>query len=158
MFCVHVVVPMGNFLSHGELASLSPKESQLQQSRATQPILIVKCTLGLFVKKIKTHKRLTCSCFRNPPNSGMDYKDLERAYVIILMRTCTHGERGGGGHTNSEAPHFPLEKTLTHIYCAHDGVRTSALWISNPTPYQLSHSVTPFFNEVRALVVWGVVC
>ena len=53
--------------------------------------------------------------------------------------TCiTHTEVG---HTDNESEHhFWLGKTLTHFYRAPDagGVRTSDLWISNPTLYQLS--------------------
>ena len=30
------------------------------------------------------------SCFRNPPNSDMDYRIVLRAYVIILVRVYTH--------------------------------------------------------------------
>ena len=45
-----------------------PKESQLQQRRATQPQLIIRCMLGLFV------------LYLNPPNSDMDY-------MIFSVRT-----------------------------------------------------------------------
>ena len=54
----------------------------------------------------------------------------------------------GVGQTDSEsAQYFLLGKTLTNLLCVPDagGVQTSDLWISNPTLYQLSHPITPFY-------------
>ena len=51
----------------------------------------------------------------------------------------------GVGHTDSEtAQHFWLRKTFTKFSCAPDAgwVRTSDLWISNPTLYQLIYAIT----------------
>ena len=45
-YCVHFVVPVRLFFSHKNSGPFFLKESQLQQSRATQPKLIIKCMLG----------------------------------------------------------------------------------------------------------------
>ena len=47
LYFVHFAVPMEVF--PWEIWVAFPKESQLQQSRATQPQLSMKCTLGLFM-------------------------------------------------------------------------------------------------------------
>ena len=65
------------------------------------------------------------------------------AYRIFNVRTLSFlcvRLHTGVGHTDSD-----WEKYLTIFYCAPDadGVRTSGLWISSPTLYQLSHPVTP---------------
>ena len=46
-----------------------------------------------------------------------------------------------GTLTASQHNMFDSEK-LTMVSCASDGIRTSVLWISSPTLYQLSHPVT----------------
>ena len=76
------------------------------------------------------------SCFRNPPNSDMDYR-IFTVRTFLCMRTHT-----GVGHTDNEsAQHF---STLTYFSCALDGIRPSRHgihWISRPTLHQLSHHV-----------------
>ena len=92
------------------------------------------------------------SCFRNPPNCDMDCR-------IFSVRTwsflCVHIYTQGVGHTDNESTQqFWLEKTSTIFCCAPEGVRTSGLWISNPTLSQLSHPVTPLVwneNEQRSV-------
>ena len=67
--------------------AFSQGKSQLQQSRATQPKLIIKCMLGLF------------SCFRNPPNSHVDYMVFNvRTWSFLCVRIHM-----GVGHTDSES-------------------------------------------------------
>ena len=74
----------------------------------------------------KVHAGWVCSCFRDPPNSDMDYRIINvRAWSFV----CT---RGLGTPT---AHHFWLGKTSVFLSCAHEagGVQTSGLWISSPT-------------------------
>ena len=57
------------------------------------------------------------------------------------MRAHAHG---GGAHRQRVSTTFWLGKTVTHFYCAPDGIRNSVHgihWISSPTIYQLSHHV-----------------
>ena len=89
------------------------------------------------------------SCFRNPPNSDMDYR-------FLIMRTwwflcvCVHT---GVWHTDSEwvCTTFFLEK-LTIFSSASDRIRTFILWI-RVQRYQLSHPVTllrmPVINNIK---------
>ena len=77
-------------------------------------------------------------CFRNPPNSDMDFRIFnERTFLCVRLHT-------GVGHTYKEsAQHFNSEK-LTIFSCAPGGIQTSGhgiRWISRPTLYQLSHHV-----------------
>ena len=51
------------------------------------------------------------SCFRNPPNSDMDY-------MIFIVHACTHR---GWAHRQRVSTIF--------FYCAHNGIRTFVLWI-----------------------------
>ena len=60
------------------------------------------------------------------------------------MRACTHG---GWACWQRFSTTFWLGKTLTLLSCAHDGVRTSSLWISRPRFYQLSNPVTSSSNS-----------
>ena len=69
----------------GNSGRFPPKESQLQQSRATQPLLITKCTL-VFFRVCVIH-----------PNSDMDYTICNVQDVIILLRVHT-----GAGHTDDD--------------------------------------------------------
>ena len=63
-------------------------------------------------------------------------RDHSYAYVYTL---------GLHGHTDSKsAQHFWLWKNSLSFSCAPDGVRTSSLWTSSPTLYQLSHPVTQY--------------
>ena len=71
------------------------------------------------------------------------------SYVNILMRACTRTCTHGGLGAPIASQHniiFWLGKTLTHFSCALDagGFRTSDLWISNSTLYQLSQPITPW--------------
>ena len=77
------------------------------------------------------------SCFRNPPNSDMDYRGL-----VVFLYACMYTQ---GLDTPPTSQHniFDSEKNLTNLSCAPDGVRTSGLWISSPMLYQFSHPVTP---------------
>ena len=80
----------------------------------------------------------------------MDYRIFNvRTSSFLSLRI--HTVRGGWAHhTDSESPqHFSLAKTLTTSSCAPDagGVPTSALWISSPTLYPLSHPVTLFLPQ-----------
>ena len=61
------------------------------------------------------------SCFRNPPNSDMDYMIciVRIAYVVILVRANT--TRGLGTPTASQHNIFDLDK-LTFFSWAPDGV------------------------------------
>ena len=81
------------------------------------------------------------SCFRNPPKSDndMDYRNFMCVSDHSYVRVYTWM---GVGHTDKSAPIFWLGKTLTNFSCAPDRVRTSDLWISSPTLYQLSHPIT----------------
>ena len=117
-----------------------PKESQLQQSRATQPTLM-KLHAGSFRVSI-IHRRL-----------DMDYRIF---YVVRdYSYACVHTKGLGNTDKRVSTTFFHSEKNLsTHFYCTPDagGVRTSDLWISNPrTLYQLSHPVTPvtFVGRVK---------
>ena len=79
------------------------------------------------------------SCFRNPPNSDMEYR-------IINMRTflCVRIHTGEGAHRQLVSTIFELGKILINVYCAPDGIRTSGHgihWISRLMLYQLSHRV-----------------
>ena len=78
------------------------------------------------------------SCFRNPPNSDMDYRIFymrTRSFLCVRIHT-------GDGHTDSEsAQHFDSEKTQNLFLCSWQAW-TSGLWISSLTLYQLSHPVT----------------
>ena len=82
-----------------------------------------------------------CNCFRNPPNSDMDYRIFNMHTWTFL---CVRIHMGFGDIDNEWAQHFLLGKTLTKFSCALHGVRTSGLWVLSPTLYQLSHPVTPF--------------
>ena len=92
------------------------------------------------------------SCFRNPPNSDMDY-------MVFIVRTwsflCVRIHMGVE-HTDCElAQHVWLGKT--HMFsCSPEGIRTSVLWILSLTLYQLSHPVScllPAFVAVGSGVV-----
>ena len=64
------------------------------------------------------------SCFRNPPNSDMDYRIC--AYVIILMRVYTHG--GLGTPTASQHNILDSEKTFTNVFlCSWRGSNLGSL-------------------------------
>ena len=58
------------------------------------------------------------SCFRNPPNSDMDFN------VHTWSFLCVRSHTGVGRTDNESAQHFDSEK-LTNFSCAPDGVRTS---------------------------------
>ena len=78
------------------------------------------------------------SCFRNPPNSDINYR-------IFNMRTflCVRIHTGGGPHRQRVSTTFWLGKTFTNV-CAPYGIRTSGHgihWISRRTLYPLSHHV-----------------
>ena len=86
------------------------------------------------------------SCFRNPPNSDMDYK-------ICILRTwsflcaCIHT---GVGHIDSEsAQHFCLWKTHKLFLHSWQDLNLGPLDPSS-TLYQLSHLITP--NVCNALI------
>ena len=51
---------------------------------------------------------------RNPPNSDMDYRIFKRAYVIILMRACTH--RGLGTHRQRVSTNISDSEKLPHKF------------------------------------------
>ena len=93
------------------------------------------------------------SCFRNPPNSDMDYRIFN---VCMRSFLCVHIHTGVGD-TDESAQHFWLGKTLTNFSCAHDTdrVRTSGLWISSPMLSLLSHPVTPLLYWYRYVQVTG---
>ena len=79
------------------------------------------------------------SCFRNPPNSDMNYR-ICIVHTFLCVRIYT-----GVGHTNESAQHFD-SKRLTHLSCAPGGIRTSCHGIhriSRPTLYPLSRHVLP---------------
>ena len=70
-FCiVYTLLSQWEFLAW-EIRVAFPKESQLQQSRAIQPILIIKAL----------------SCFHNSPNSDMDCRILcvRRHFFLVLV-------------------------------------------------------------------------
>ena len=87
---------------------------------------------------------LVFSCFRNRPNSDMDYRSFNvRTWPFLCVHIHT-----GVGHTDSQsAQHLWLGKTLTNRSCAPDGIRTSGLWISSPTLYPLSHPAAPLWFD-----------
>ena len=89
------------------------------------------------------------SCFRNPPNSDIDYRIFDvrtRSFLCVSIHT-------GVGHTDNESTqHFDSEK-LTNFYWAPDGDRTSGLWISSrcctnwaTPPPRMHHVVTTRAN------------
>ena len=65
----------------------------------------------------------------------------DHSYACVYIHT-------GVEHTDSEsAQHFDSEKKpLTSCLCAPDGIRTSGLWISSATLYQLSHTRHQMFT------------
>ena len=75
------------------------------------------------------------SCFRNPPNSDMDYRIFNvSTWSFVCLRIHT-----GVEHTDSEsAQPLWLGKTITNISCADGvGVWTGPVhWISSSTLYQ----------------------
>ena len=106
-----------------------PKESQLQQSRYPTPINY-KVHAGSFrvsiIQRTLTWTTGSLTCVRN------------HSYACAYTR-------GLGIPTASQHNIFDSGKTLTIFFnCAPDtdGVRTSGLWISSPTLYQLSHPIT----------------
>ena len=107
------------------------KESQFQQSRATQWVW------GAW---------WVFTCYHNPPNSDMDYKIFNvRTWSFLRVRIHT-----GVGHTDSEsAQHVWLGQTLTNRSCAPDadGIRTLSHWLSSLTFYQLSPPPSPRNNQ-----------
>ena len=82
-------------------------------------------------------------CFRNAPNSDVDYRIFNvRTWPFLCVRIHT---RRGWAHRQRVDTTFLTEK-LTNFSCAADGVRTSGLWISSPTLYRLSHPCHPIFG------------
>ena len=132
LYFVHFVVPMGIFPWEIQLAF--PPKSQLQQSRYPTLINYNEHAGSFHVSVI--HRTLTWTT-----------QDLLRAHVIILVRAYTHGALGTP--TASQHNIFDSEK-LTNFSCAPDGIRTSVLWISSPTLYQLSHPVT-LYTSIHCL-------
>ena len=139
MFCFlfliyHTLQSQWDFFPMGNSGRFPPKESQLQQSRATQPLLITKCTL-VFFRVCVIH-----------PNSDMDYTICNVQDVIILLRVHT-----GAGHTDDDVrvstTSLTRKKSLTILSCPPGGVRTSGLWVSSRTLYQLSHPVPYLFRK-----------
>ena len=52
------------------------------------------------------------SCFRNPPNSDMDYRIFKvRMWSLLCVRTHT-----GFGHTDNESAHNFNSEKLSHIF------------------------------------------
>ena len=89
-----------------------------------------------------------CSFFRNPPNSDMDYKIFDVAYVIILVRAYTHWVWAPRQRVSTT---FVIRKYSQNLsYYAPDGIRNQGHWchrILSQTLYQLSHPVTPCGND-----------
>ena len=111
---------------NGETLVAFPKESQLQQCRATHSLINYKVHAGSFRVSL-IHRTL-----RWTTGSLTCVLDHSGACVYIL---------GLGTPTASQHNIFDSEK-LTNCPCATDGIRTSVLRISSPTLYQLSHPVT----------------
>ena len=90
------------------------------------------------------------SCFRNPPNSGMDYRVFSvRTWSFLCVRIHT-----GFGHTDSEsAQHFRLGKT--HFSCAPGGVRTDRVFESRVR--RTTNWATPSPLMMMAIILKGAV-
>ena len=59
---------------------------------------------------------------------------------------CIYTHRGWA-HQQRVSRTFLTQKNSQKIYCAPDGIQTSALWITSPTLYQLSHPITKLGGE-----------
>ena len=117
---LHFIIPFGKF---------GPPCLSKAIAAATQSY---KCMLGFF------------SCFRNPPNSDMDYRIFN---VHMWSFVCVHAynTHRGWAHWQVSTTFFSRKK-ITIFFCAPDwaGIRTWGVWISSLMLYQLSHPVTPW--------------
>ena len=97
--------PKGNF-SHGKFRSLSQRKASCCNSRTTQPQLIIKCMLGLFVSVI--HQTLTWT-------TGSMTCVHDHSYACGYIYT-------GVGHTdNKSAQQFDSEKLTNFCVCSWRG-------------------------------------
>ena len=93
------------------------------------------------------------SCFRNPPNSDMDYMIFNACMWLFL---CVRIHTGVGHTDNESAQHFWLGKTLTFFLCSWRGsnlvfgsrVRGSTNW-ATPSPYRVDHSHVGAINSYQ---------
>ena len=93
------------------------------------------------------------SCLLNPPNSDMDYRIFNTAYVIILMGAYTPR---GWTHRQQIRATFLLGKTLTNCSCASSS--SSSLSCGNPvdeeiTPQWADVSQDPCFHKLLTLTL-----
>ena len=108
---------------HGQFGLLSPRKAGSHSTALPSFLVLFLCAV--------------LSCFRNPPNSDIDYR-IFNMRTLLCMRIHT-----GVGHTDNESAHFDSEK-LNFVVCAPDRIRTSGhgiYWISRPTLCQLDHHV-----------------
>ena len=89
------------------------------------------------------------SGFRNPPNSDVTSTIGSLTCVRYHSYACVY-TRGLGTPTASQNNIFDRENISQNFIFSCAGVRTSGLWISSPTLYQLSQPVTalPWFQRV----------
>ena len=78
------------------------------------------------------------SCFRNPPNSEMEYGIFNVRTCSFMCCAYTHG---GWAHRQRVSTICLTRKNSQLFSCAPDGIRTIVLWTLSPTLYQLSHPV-----------------
>ena len=82
------------------------------------------------------------SCFRNPPNSEMDYRTFNvPCGVVILTRANT---RGGWAHRQRVSTTFQTKTKQKTVSCAPDRVWTSAHRTVSPT---LQQSINWLFSR-----------
>ena len=112
------------------------------QSNSTSSSRWLQSTRWLFCHFLVHATPARPFCFRNPPNSDMDYSIFNmHIYMIILMRAYTHGR-----HTDSKSAHFWLRKTqvflvlLTgfELQVIESWVQRSTNW-ATPSPQFLVH-------------------
>ena len=84
-----------------------------------------------------------------------------RTWSFLCVRIIIHG---GSAHRQRVSTTFFDSEKLTFVSYAPDGIRTSVLWISGPTLFQLRHPVTPttknykrvFAGAAQWLVPWSL--
>ena len=89
------------------------------------------------------------SCFRNPPNSDIEYRIFNvRTWAFLCVRIHT-----GVGHISQH--NILYSEKLTMFSCAPDGIRTLVLGILRPTLYQWSHPVSPNPHPPPPVTAWN---
>ena len=95
------------------------------------------------------------SCFRNPPNSDMDYRIFNRSTCSFLCDAYSHR---GWAHRQQASTTFLTWKNSDKFFLCSWRDWTSGLSISSPTLYQLRHpscrTVGDLHHEVLILPCW----